>query len=77
MWQVGAEQSRFLEPEAAMPGHEQLVPVGLTHAVDSETGDVACGYESEALEFFPDLDWESASLVERCPDCVQVVAAPE
>lgn len=75
LWIVGAEQSRFLEPEAAMPGREQLVPVGRTHAVDSESGEVACGYGSEALNVFDDLDWETASFVEKCPDCVRAVSA--
>jgi uncharacterized protein (UPF0212 family) len=70
---VEAEQTRFLEPEAAMPGREELVPVGPTHAVDSETGEVACGRRSETLNVF-DLDWVSADLVERCPDCVQAIA---
>ena len=72
-WMVGAEETRFLEPEAAMPGREQLVPVGLTHAVNRETGEVACGFGSEVLNVF-DLDWVSADLVERCPDCVQAIA---
>lgn len=72
-WKVGAEETRFLEPDAAIPGREQLMPVGPTHAVDSETGEVACGFRSEALNVF-DLDWVSADLVERCPDCVQAVA---
>jgi hypothetical protein len=73
-WIVGAEQARFLEPEAAMPGREELVPVGRAHAVDSETGEVACRYGSEALNVF-DLDWETTSLVEKCPDCVRAVSA--
>jgi hypothetical protein len=73
-WIVGAEESRFLEPEAAMPGREQLVPVGPTHAVDSETGEVACGFGSEALNVF-DLDWETTSFVEKCPNCVRAVSA--
>jgi hypothetical protein len=66
-WMVAADETRFLEPEAAMPGREQLV------AVNRETGEVACGFRSEALNVF-DLDWVSADLVERCPDCVQAVA---
>jgi hypothetical protein len=73
-WMVGAEETRFLEPEAAMPGREELVPVGPTHAVDRETGEVACGFGSEALNVF-DLDWETASFGEKCPDCVRAVSA--
>ena len=73
-WMVAAEETRFLEPEAAIPGREELVPVGPTHAVDSETGEVACGFASEALNVF-DLDWETASFGEKCPDCVRAVSA--
>jgi hypothetical protein len=72
-WMVGAEETRFLEPEAAMPGREELVPVGPTHAVDSETGEVACGFGSEALNVF-DLDWETATFIEKCPDCSRAVS---
>jgi hypothetical protein len=77
-WKVGAAQTRFLESEV-IPGwraaeHPQLVPEGPTHAVDGETGEVACGFGSEALRIF-DVDWETASFVEKCPDCVRVVGA--
>jgi hypothetical protein len=77
-WKVGAAETRFLESEEipgrrSDPGRGQLVPDGPAHAVDSETGEVACGFGSEALTIF-DVDWESAS-IERCPECVHVVGA--
>ncbi len=81
-WKVGAAETRFLESleSEAIPGGRRvagrghLAPDSPAHAVDGETREVACGFGSEALTVF-DLDWESASLVERCPDCVRVVGA--
>jgi hypothetical protein len=78
-WKVGAERIRLLESQSIRTGRRvggrgARVPDGPTHAVDSETDEVACRFPVEALKVF-DLDWESASLVERCPDCVRVVGA--
>ena len=78
-WKVGAERTQLVESRSIQTGRwvggrGQRVPDGPTHAVNSETDEVACRFPVEALTVF-DLDWESASLVERCPDCVRVVGA--
>ena len=78
-WMVGAERTRLIESRSIRSGRPvggrgQRAPDGPTHAINSATGKVACGFPVEALIEF-DLDWESASLVERCPDCVRVVGA--
>jgi len=81
-WKVGAAETRFLEAlesepiaggrrRVAVRGH--LVPDGPVHAVDGETGEVACQFGSEALTVF-DVDWEMVNFTEKCPNCVRAVA---
>lgn len=76
-WKVGAEGTRLLESQGMRAGQQvgergRCVPDGPTHAINTETAKVACGFSIEALTVFPE-DWESASFIERCPDCVRVV----
>jgi hypothetical protein len=78
-WKVGAAGTEWVGSRGIVPGGRdgplglgKLVPLGLTHAVNSETGRVACGFPVEALIVLPDMEWESAT-VEKCPDCVRVV----
>jgi len=66
-WKVG-QGIQFVESE-------QRVPVGPAHAVNSETGKVACGLSAGGL-IVSDQDWESAS-IDKCPTCVEEVATPE
>jgi hypothetical protein len=76
-WKVGAEGTRFLESQGIQAGHRvggrgRCVPDGLTHAINTDTAKVACGFPIEALTVFPE-DWEATSFIDRCPDCVRVV----
>jgi hypothetical protein len=66
-WKVG-QGIQFLESG-------QRVPVGPAHAVNSETGETACGLVAEGL-MVSDQDWESAN-IDKCPTCVEEVATPE
>ncbi len=66
---MGAERTRRLESTAIRSRTEpQLVPYGTTHAVDAETGEVLCAIDLP-LTVFRELDWEAASMVEKCATC--------
>ena len=78
-WKVGAAGTAWVGSQGIVPGARdgplgKIVPLGPTHAVNSETGKVACGVLVARLIVLPDMEWESAS-VEKCPDCVRVVAS--
>ena len=77
---VGAEHVVFRESRAVASspsagGSGMPVPRGITHAVDVETGEVACGRSSDGLIEFPDLDWERAAFLVACRGCRDAVLA--
>ncbi len=45
-------------------------PKGTRHAVDTDTGDAACG-TLDALRLFSDLPWAADG--EWCPECAELV----
>jgi hypothetical protein len=72
-WKVGSVEFRRLEWRPAYQVAKergQLAPAGTVHAVDSETGDVACGFGAELLVF--DIDFATASL-QKCAACEREV----
>jgi hypothetical protein len=76
-WKVGAEGTRYLESQGIPAGgrvgeRKRCVPDGPTHAINTETAKVACGLPIKALTVFPE-DWESASFIEKCPDCAHLL----
>jgi len=78
-WKVGAAGTEWVGSQGIVPGGRdgplglgKLVALGPIHAVNSETGKVACGVLVRRLTVLPDMEWESAS-VEKCPDCVRLV----
>jgi len=77
-YKVGAEKVEQVPSLAQRPDgtfrSARAAPVGLTHAVDAETGAVACGITADGLDVL-DQDWEGAFFVEKCPGCFAAVVA--
>jgi hypothetical protein len=75
-YKVGAEQMEHIPSLAHRPdgvfAAARTAPVGLTHAVDTATGAVACGIKTDGLDVL-DQDWEEAFFVEKCPGCFAAV----
>src|SRR5262249_56988970 len=74
---VGAAGAEWVGSRGIVPGGRdgllgKIVALGPIHAVNSETGKVACAVAVPRLIVLPDMEWESAS-VEKCSDCVRVV----
>jgi hypothetical protein len=77
-YKVGAEQVQHVpsltnHPDG-MSRSARTAPVGLTHAVDAATGEVACGIMTGGLDVL-DQDWEEAFFVEKCSSCFAAVVA--
>jgi hypothetical protein len=77
-YKVGAEQMEHIPSLAHRPdgifSSTRTAPVGPTHAVDTATGAVACGINTDRLDVL-DQDWEEAFFVEKCPGCFAAVVA--
>jgi hypothetical protein len=77
-YKVGAEQMEHIPSLAHRPNgifsSARTAPVGPTHAVDTATGAVACGINTDRLDVL-DQDWEEAFFVEKCPGCFAAVVA--
>jgi hypothetical protein len=77
-YKVGAEQLEQVPALAHRPDgvfrSARTAPVGATHAVDAETGVVACGITTDRLEVL-EQDWEAAFFVEKCTGCFAAVVA--
>jgi hypothetical protein len=75
-YKVGAEQMEHIPSLAHRPdgifSSTRTAPVGPTHAVDTATGIVACGINTDRLDVL-DQDWEEAFFVEKCPGCFAAV----
>jgi hypothetical protein len=49
------------------------VPDGTVHAVDDQTGEVACGFDGELIEI--EAAWDSPAFASvKCADCEQELA---
>jgi hypothetical protein len=70
-----AERGHWVRSEAVEPrerGH--YVPDGTVHAVDDQTGEVACGFDGELIEV--EAAWDSPAVASlKCADCEQVRAS--
>jgi hypothetical protein len=77
-YKVGAEQVEQVPLLAHRPDETvrsaRTTPVGPTHAVDTATGAVACGINTDAIDVL-DQDWEEAFFVEQCPGCFAAIVA--
>jgi hypothetical protein len=77
-YKVGAEQVEQIPPLAHRPDEfvrsARTTSVGPTHAVDTATGVVACGINTDGLDVL-DQDWEEAFFVEKCPGCFAAIVA--
>jgi hypothetical protein len=62
--------SRSLRGGSRDKGPARREPRGIRHAVDLETGEVACG-TIDMLQVFEDLPWQADG--EWCPGCEDVV----
>jgi hypothetical protein len=58
-----------MEPRAG----SHYVPDGTVHAVDDETGEVACGFSGDLIEV--EASWESVAVANlKCADCQKRVS---
>src|SRR5918995_143617 len=73
-WKPRAERGHWVRPEAVEPRERShYVPDGTVHAVDSQTGEVACGFDGELIEI--EAAWDSPAVASvRCADCEQELA---
>jgi hypothetical protein len=59
-------QSNALEPRAG----SHYIPDGTVHAVDDQTGEVACGFDGVLIEV--EASWESPTVASlKCSNCEQ------
>jgi hypothetical protein len=64
-------QSRGIRPRPVnLRRASELVPAGRVHAIDTDTGQVACGITAAGLYVF-DQDWASGIGIDWCPACVE------
>jgi hypothetical protein len=75
-WKPRAERGHHVRSDAMEPrAGSHYVPDGTVHAVDDQTGEVACGFDGvELIEV--EASWESpvvASL--KCADCEHVLSS--
>jgi len=73
-YKAGSERTKYLESKGMRPGRlvaapGDRVPDGPSHAVDVTTGETICGFPADELYLFDSIDWERASLIEKCTDC--------
>jgi hypothetical protein len=70
-WKRRAERGHRVRSDAVAPregGH--YVPDGTVHAVDDQTGEVACGFDGELIAI--EAAWDSPAFASvKCADCEQ------
>jgi len=76
-WIAGTEESTIVAVGGALPGRGTAAPpprepAGAWHAVDRDSGTVACG-TTRFLETWPDHPWTEAGVADRCPECLAAV----
>jgi hypothetical protein len=60
-WKPRAERGHRVRSDAIAPREgSHYVPDGIVHAVDDQTGEVACGFDGELIEI--EAAWDSPTL---------------
>ncbi len=78
-YQVGSDGERHFDEIAARTAHPLVrtrdsMPEGALHAVPPGASQAACGKASAKLFVF-ERDWMASPRLDRCPVCVDAVAA--
>jgi hypothetical protein len=70
-WKPRAERGHRVQSDASEPrAGSHYVPDGTVHAVDDQTGEVACGFDGELIEV--EASWESPTVASlKCANCEQ------
>ena len=70
-WKPRAERGHRVQSDATTPrAGTHYLPDGTVHAVDDETGEVACGFGGELIE--TEASWESPAIASlKCSSCEQ------
>ena len=70
-WKPRAERGHRVKSDALEPrAGSHYVPDGTVHAVDDETGEVACGFVGDLIEV--EASWESPAVASlKCSCCEQ------
>jgi hypothetical protein len=73
-WKPRAERGHRVRSDAIAPREgSHYVPDGIVHAVDDQTGEVACGFGGELIEI--EAAWDSPAFASvKCADCEQELA---
>jgi hypothetical protein len=73
-WKPRAERGHRVRSDAIAPEQgSHYVPDGTVHAVDDQTGEVACGFDGELIEI--EAAWDSPAFANvKCADCEQELA---
>lgn len=83
-WIAGTEESTTVSAGGGLPGRGSLPgrgaaaadlkqePAGEWHAVDADTGRVACG-TNRFMNTWPDRSWNEAGVEARCAACAAKV----
>jgi hypothetical protein len=77
-YKVGTEQTRViidrrLRGGLATSGGLQVIPIGVQHGVDVDSGEALCGFPRERLTVL-DGEWDRVG-VHKCTDCRAVLEA--
>jgi hypothetical protein len=70
-WKPRAERGHRVRSDAIAPEEgSHYVPDGTVHAVDDQTGEVACGFDGKLIEI--EAAWDSPAFANvKCADCEQ------
>ena len=70
-WKPRAERGHRVQSDVLEPcAGSHYVPDGTVHAVDDQTGEVACGFDGELIEV--EVSWESPAISSlKCSTCEQ------
>jgi hypothetical protein len=73
-WKPRAERGHRVRSDAIAPREgSHYVPDGTVHAVDDQTGEVACGFDGELIEV--ETAWDSPAFASvKCANCEQELA---
>jgi len=73
-WKPHAERGQRVRSDAIAPREgSHYVPDGTVHAVDDQTGELACGFDGELIEI--EAAWDSPAFASvKCADCEQELA---
>ena len=71
-----ASDGRQRTPGGGIQGSKgSVTPMGVLHAVDSETNEVMCGLPLDGLYKFPDVAWTKVRVGKKCQYCSRKLGA--